>query len=79
MIKTLWREQRTRPAQPTRCLLCDRGFLRRMLAGLVVMSPATRKGPSAGFALCDDCAVKPSLEERLRAYLHLKLSAQETQ
>ena len=50
-----------------------------MPAGLMVMSPATRKGPSAGFALCDDCVVRPGLEERVRAYLHLKFGAQETQ
>jgi hypothetical protein len=79
VIKALRREQKAKPTRPTRCLLCDRDFLRRMPAGLVIMSPATRKGPSAGFALCDDCIAKPDLEERAHAYLHAKFGAQRTQ
>jgi len=77
-IKELQQEQKTKPARPTRCLLCDKDFLRQLPAGLVLMSPATRKGPSAMFVLCDGCWGKPDLEGRVRAYLYVRLGAQET-
>ena len=78
MIKALKQEQRTKPTHPTQCLLCSKNFLLQLPACLAVMSPVTRQGPSAGFALCEACEAKPDMEERVQAYLHDKLGAQET-
>lgn len=79
MLRTLRLERERRSARPTRCLLCTAHFLHRMPAALAIMSPVTRKGPSAGFALCDDCTAKPDLEERVRTYFRVKLGAQDAQ
>ena len=69
MLRMLRVERETKPERPSRCLLCAAHFLTTALAVLAIMSPATRQGPGAGFALCGDCAAGGDLEARVRARL----------
>ena len=74
MLRMLREERETKPERPTGYLFCAAHFLTTAPAVLAIMSPATRQGPGAGFALCGDCAAGGNLEARMRA----RLGAQET-
>jgi hypothetical protein len=74
MLRMLRVERETKPERPTRCLFCAANFVNTAPAVLAIMSPTTRPGPGAGFALCGDCISGGDLEARVRA----RLGAQET-